>query len=203
MLICLINKLKKGIKSMNFYSNFSKRRSFINKLFLPLFLSFIPLQIYSARALEFQWNPNDNFRRLTWHQTNPKKNSKNKIFFFYRPSDRKTGLLTINVKIPDNFKSTLKPKNISLCRVNIGGFTSRTKCLENIPSDIQINKKDKKVELLPISPLPSDKESYAIVFKVNNPQRAGLYQFHSYGKSSGPIPVSSYIGSWTIKIDQL
>jgi len=188
---------------MDFHSNSSNKKSLINKLFLPLLLSFIPLQIYSARALEFQWNQNDNFKRLTWRQTNPKKNSKNKIFFLYRPSDRKTGLLTINIKIPKNFKSTLKSKNISLCKVNIGGFESRTKCLENIPSDIQINKADKKVEIYPISPLPSNKESYAIVFKVNNPQKSGLYQFHSFGKSSGPIPVSSYIGSWTIKIDQL
>ena len=194
---------QKGIKSMNFYSDFSNKKSIINKLFLPLLLSFIPLQIHSARALEFQWNPSDNYKRLIWRQTNPKKNSKNKIFFLYRPSDRKTGLLTINVKVPENFKSTLKPKNISLCKVNIGGFESRTKCQEIIPSDIKINQEEKKVEIYPISPLPSNKESYAIVFKVNNPQRSGLYQFHSFGKSSGPIPVSTYLGSWTLRIDQL
>tara|TARA_B100000212_G_C27242972_1_gene476767 strand:- start:294 stop:860 length:567 start_codon:yes stop_codon:yes gene_type:complete len=188
---------------MNFYSNFSNKKSLKNILFLPLLLSFVPLQFDKVRALEFQWNPNTNYKRLTWHQTNAKKNSKNKIFFLYRPSDRKTGFLTINIKIPDNFKSTLKPKNISLCRVNIGGFNSRTECLEDIPSKVEINKGDKKVEIYPISPMPSNKESYAIVFKVNNPQRSGLYQFHSFGQSSGPIPVSSYIGSWTIKIDQL
>jgi len=185
------------------YSNFSNKKSLINTLSLSLLLTYIPFQIQSSRALEFQWNPNDNFKKLTWYQTNPKKNSKNKIFFFYRPSDRKTGLLSINIRIPDNFKSTLKPKNISLCRVNIGGFESRTKCLENIPSSIEINPKDKKVEIYPISPVPSNKESYALVFKVNNPQKAGLYQFHSFGKSSGPIPVGRYLGSWTIKIDQL
>jgi len=194
---------QKRIKPMKFYSNSLNKKSLVNILFLPLLLNFIPLHDSSARALEFQWNPNDNYKRLTWHQTNSKKNSKNKIFFLYRPSDRKTGFLTINLKIPDNFKSTLKTRNISLCRVNIGGFESRTKCLENIPSDIQINKEDKKVEIYPISPLPSNRESYAIVFKINNPQRSGLYQFHSFGKSSGPVPVGRYLGSWTLKIDQL
>ena len=187
---------------MNFYSNLSNKKSLINILSLSLLTNFIPFQFDSARALEFQWNPDSNYKRLMWRQTNPKKNSKNKIFFLYRPSDRKTGLLTINVKVPKNFKSTLKSKNISLCKVNIGGFDSKTKCLESIPSDIQINQEDKKVEIYPISPIPSSKESYAIVFKVNNPQRSGLYQFHSFGKSSGPIPISSYLGSWTIKIDQ-
>ena len=38
--------------------------------------------------------------------------------------------------------------------------------------------------------------------KVTNPNKSGLYQFHSFGKSSGAIPVSSYLGSWTININQ-
>tara|TARA_B100000212_G_scaffold325341_1_gene286923 strand:+ start:492 stop:1058 length:567 start_codon:yes stop_codon:yes gene_type:complete len=188
---------------MNIYSNLSNKKSLLNLLLLPLFLLNLPLQFNSTQAFEFQWDTNDKYRKLKWHQTNPKKNSKNKIFLFYRPSDRNTGLLSINVKIPENFKTILKPKNISLCKVKIGGFDTRTKCLENVPSDIEINREDKKIEIYPISPIPSNKESYAVVLKVNNPQRSGLYQFHSFGKSSGPIPVGSYLGSWTIRIDQL
>ena len=184
-----------------YYKNHIKK--IINLIsFSTVFLSFTPINFNSLNALEFQWDNNSDYKKLNWHQTNPGRKSKNKIFLFYKPSDRKTGLLSINVKIPDNFKSTLKPKNISLCRVNIGGFDSKTKCLENIPSDIDVNKKDKKVEIYPISPVPANRDSYAVVFKVVNPQRSGLYQFHSFGKSSGPIPIASYMGSWTIKIDQ-
>ena len=185
----------------HYYKNHIKK--IINLIsFSTVFLSFTPINFNSLNALEFQWDNNSDYKKLNWHQTNPGRKSKNKIFLFYKPSDRKTGLLSINVKIPDNFKSTLKPKNISLCRVNIGGFDSKTKCLENIPSDIDVNKKDKKVEIYPISPVPANRDSYAVVFKVVNPQRPGLYQFHSFGKSSGPIPISSYMGSWTIKISQ-
>jgi len=173
-------------------------------LFLPLLTSFIPNQTHLAKAgLEFQWDDNSDYKRLRWHQTNPRKKAKNKIFLFYRPSDRKTGLLSLNIKVPKNFKSTLKTKNISLCRVNIGGFNSKTKCLENIPADIEMNSETKKVEIYPFSPLPKNKESYAVVFKVSNPHKSGLYQFHTFAKSSGAIPVASYLGSWTIKIDQL
>ena len=46
----------------------------------------------------------------------------------------------------------------------------------------------------------SNKESYAIVLKANNPRRSGLYQFHSYGQPSGKS-VLNYLGSWTIVID--
>ena len=137
----------------------------------------------------------------TYDQKTATKNYKNKIFLFLRPSDRKTGLLSINVKIPDKFKSSIKSKNVTLCKAKIGGYTAKSKCIDNIPSDIVFNKDTKKVEIYPITPVPSDKDTYAIVFKINNPKKSGLYQLHSFGKSSGPIPVSNYIGSWTITID--
>ena len=186
---------------MNYYKKFFFNKS-INALLISTFLiPFIPFLDKSAKSFEFQWDPNDGYKRLRWHQRTAEKNFKNKIFFFFRPSDRKTGLLSINIKIPKNFKSTLKPKNIIFCRANLGGFSSKTACLENIPSDIVLDKETKRLEIYPINPVPSDKDTYAVVLKINNPRRSGLYQFHSFGKSSGPIPVSNYIGSWTINID--
>ena len=186
---------------MNFYSRSSFYKTIIRLLLSTTLVSLIPFHFKTVKALEFQWNPNDGYKRLRWYQKTSEKNFKNKIFFFFTPRDRKTGLLSINIKIPDNFKSTLKLKNITLCKANLGGYTSRTECKENIPSDIVLDKETKRLEIYPISPLPSNKDTYAVVLKINNPRRSGLYQFHSFGKSSGPIPVSSYIGSWTITID--
>ena len=185
---------------------FYHKKKFLNKsintlIILNTLVSLVPLKFNSAKALEFQWNPNDGYKQLKWYQRTAEKNFKNTIFFFFRPSDRKTGLLSINIKIPKNFKSNLKPKNISLCKANIGGYASRTKCIKNIPSDVVLNKETKKLEIYPITPIPSNKDTYAVVFKMNNPRRSGLYQFHSFGKSSGPIPVGNYLGSWTINID--
>ena len=183
------------------YSRFTLRKK-INSLFLSgIFVSLLPFYTNSTNALEFQWNPTDGYKRLRWYQRTATKNIKNKIFLFLRPSDRKTGLLSINIKIPEKFNSSIKPKNIILCKANMGGYTSKSKCLNNIPSDVVLNKETNKIEIYPISPVPSDKDTYAVVFKINNPRKSGLYQFHSFGKSSGPIPVSNYIGSWTIIID--
>ena len=112
-----------------------------------------------------------------------------------------TALKEDMIKVPKNFKSTLKTKNITFCKANFGGYTSKTKCIEDIPSDIVFDDKNKRLEIYPISPVPSNKETYAVVLKINNPRRSGLYQFHSFGKSSGPIPVSNYLGSWTININ--
>ena len=186
---------------MNYYSRFSVKKIIKSLIFSTILVSFVPFNIDSAKSLEFQWNQNDGYKRLRWYQRTSEKNFKNKIFLFLRPNDRKTGFLSINIKFPDKFKSTLKQKNVTFCKAKIGAFTAKTKCIEEIPSDIVLDKKTKRLEIYPINPVPSDKDTYAVVFKISNPRRSGLYQFHSFGKSSGPIPVSSYIGSWTITID--
>ena len=120
-----------------------------------------------------------------------------------RPNDRATDLLKINLAIPKTFKSTLKTEKISFCKVRIGGFEDRTKCLENIPADLEINKEEsglRSLNIYPYRPIPTNKDSYAIVLKVINPKRSGLYQFHSYGQYKGSS-ASTYLGSWTIGID--
>ena len=154
-------------------------------------------------GLEFQWDQNSGFRRLRWFQKENKRRFRNTLYFFFRPSDRNSELLKINLAIPKGFKSNLYKEKISLCKVRIGGFQSRTKCLEDIPADIEINTDEsslRSINIYPYSPIPLNKESYAIVLKANNPKRSGLYQFHSFGQPAGKS-VSSYLGSWTIVID--
>jgi len=155
-------------------------------------------------GLEFQWDQNTGYKKLKWFQKDSNKNFRNKIYFFLRPRDRNVDLLKVDLAIPKTFKTKIKADNISLCKVNIGGFESRTKCLEDVPIDIEI-KNDESIEkkiinIYPLSQLPSSKDSYAIVLKAKNPKRSGLFQFHSYGQPTGK-PSSSYLGSWTIVID--
>ncbi len=160
--------------------------------------------IQDAKAgLEFQWDQDSSYRRLKWFQKENMRKFRNKIYFFLRPSDRRTDLLKINLAIPKTFKSTLKKEKISFCRVRIGGFENRTKCLEDIQADIEIKTDEsglRSIDIYPYSPIPSNKDSYAIVLKVFNPKKSGLFQFHSYGQPKGKS-FSSYLGSWTIVID--
>ena len=161
-------------------------------------------KIQDAKAgLEFQWDQNSYFRQLKWFQKENKRRFRNTIYFFLRPSDRRTDLLKINLAIPKTFKSTLKNEKISFCKVKIGGFDSRTKCLEDIPADIEINTDEsglRSLDIYPYSPISYNKDSYAIVLKIFNPEKSGLFQFHSYGQPKGKS-ILSYLGSWTILID--
>ena len=173
---------------------------------IPTILVSTPLfnNIKGAKAgLEFQWDSNSGYRRLKWFQKENKRKFRNTIYFFFRPYDRKTDLLKINLAIPKTFKSTLKNEKINFCKVSIGGFESRTKCIEDIPADFEINTEEsglRSLNIYPYSPIPSNKDSYAIVLKVFNPNKTGLFQFHSYGQYKGKL-VSTYLGSWTIGID--
>ena len=173
---------------------------------IPTILIFTPLfdNIQKAKAgLEFQWDQDDSYRRLKWFQKENRRRFRNTIYFFLRPSDRRTDLLKINLAIPKTFKSTLKNEKISFCKVRIGGFENRTKCLEDIPADIEINTDEsglRSLDIYPYSPIPTNKDSYAIVFKIFNPKKSGLFQFHSFGQHKGKS-FSSYLGSWTIVID--
>ena len=157
----------------------------------------------SKAGMEFQWDQNSGLKKLKWYQKENRKNFKNTIYFFFRPMDRNAELLKIKLAIPKPFKSTLKKEKISFCKVRVGGFESRTKCLETIPADIEINTDEsalRSINIYPYSPIPNNKDSYAIVLRVFNPKKSGLFQFHSYGQPKGKT-VSNYLGSSTITIN--
>ena len=190
------------LKTKKLVLNFKILRFFLIPSFIFLNPFFSNFQDAKA-GLEFQWDQNSGYRRLKWYQKENKRRFRNKIYFFLRPSDRTSDLLKINLAIPKTFKSTLDKEKISLCRVRIGGYENRTKCLESIPADFELNTEEsllRSLNIYPYSPIPNNKESYAIVLNVFNPKKSGLYQFHSYGQPKGKS-VSSYLGSWTIVID--
>lgn len=151
-------------------------------LFSPIIIS-LPLffNLNEAKAgLEFQWDQNTGYRKLKWFQKEKKRRLRNTIYFFFRPSDRKADLLKINLAIPKTFNSKLTTDNIKFCKVKIGGFESRTKCIDEIPADIEIKKDNSSLDIYPYSPIPYNKDSYAIVLRIYNPKKTGLFQFHSF-----------------------
>ena len=175
-------------------------------LFSPLLIS-IPLFLANSdvkAGIEFQWDQDSGYRRLKWYQKENTKRLRNTIFFFFRPTDRKADLLKISLKMPKTFDSNLKDK-VSICQVRIGGFTERTKCIQDIPADVEIvetNEGNSTIAIFPYNPIPANKDSYAVVFKkIFNPKKPGLKQFHSYGLYTQAESSSRYLGSWTIVID--
>ena len=64
--------------------------------------------VQDAKAgMEFQWNQDDGFRRLKWFQKENQRKFRNKIYFFLRPSDRRTCLLYTSPSPRDLYRSRM------------------------------------------------------------------------------------------------
>ena len=155
-----------------------------------------------SSAFEYQWNADPDYRQLRYYQSTKDPLDRAKYYFFLRGRERKDNTIKLTIKIPDYFDAKIKPDKLSLCKVKRGGFTGRTRCLEKVPSVIEINDKQTSIEIFPKSPIPKNKENYAISMKIFNPRKGGMYQIQALSQSQQPgeIPISTYLGTWNITV---
>ena len=185
--------------------------STIKKVFFIGFSAFLlgtgssilaPKSSASPGFFEIQWDADPDYRRLRYYQSTREKLDRASYYFFLRGKERKDNTIKLTIKIPDYFDAKIKPEKLSLCKVKLGGFTGRTRCLEKVPSVIEINDKQTSIEIFPKSPLPKNKENYAISMKIFNPRKGGMYQIQALSQSQQPgeIPISTYLGTWNITV---
>ena len=154
-----------------------------------------------ASGLQFRWDQDSSYKKLHYLQTSKSRLDRSTYYFLLRKNQRESAILKLSLKFPSYFKATLKNKNITLCRAKIGGFKGRTKCLQKLPAAIEIDKSMKTIDIYPSDPIPADKSAYAVVLKIFNPRKAGMYQINTYSQSPGELPISQYLGSYLIEID--
>ena len=161
-----------------------------------------PTSSASPGLFEFQWDPDPDYRRLRYYQSSSNALDRATYYFFLRGRERKGNIIKLTLKVPDYFKAKIKPEKLSLCKVKIGGFEGRTRCLENIPSVIEINDSQTSIEIFPERPIPKNKDSYAVVMKIFNPRKGGMFQFQALSQVQQPgvIPISTYLGTWNISV---
>ncbi len=156
----------------------------------------------SSKSFEFQWNPEPGYRRLSYYQSSTEPMERASYYFFLRGGERKDNIIKLTLKIPDYFQSKIKSEKLSLCKVIIGGFRERTRCIENVPSVIEINDDQTTIEIFPKNPVPRNKDNYAVVMKIFNPRKGGMFQIQGLSQSQRPgeIPISTYLGTWNITV---
>jgi len=186
--------------------SFSKRNLLKSIFTIGLISSCFYLEAINTKSpalsnmLEFRWDKDDNYKKLKYYQTSSTKMDRATYYFFLRKTDRKTGILKLSLKFPEYFKAKLKEKKITLCEAKIGGYSSRSRCLNNIPSTIEINEKEKTIDIFPNDPIPADKKTYAVKLKMFNPRKAAMYQVNAFSQSPGELPISLYLGSYLFEI---
>ena len=161
-----------------------------------------PKSLASPGFFEYQWDPEPGYRKLKYYQSSSESLDRAKYYFFLRSKERKENIIKLTLTVPDYFESKIKSEKISLCKVKIGGFSGRTSCLEDVPSVIEVNDQQTFIEIFPKRPIPLNKDSYAIVMKIFNPRKPGMFQFQALAQSQQPgeIPISTYLGTWNVSV---
>ncbi len=159
-----------------------------------------PQSFASPGFFEYQWDPEPGYKRLKYYQSSSERNERSTYYFFLRGKERKADIKKLTIAVPDYFEAKIKTNKLSLCKVKIGGYNARTRCLENIPSLIEVNDKQTIIEILPEKPILNNKDNYAVVMKIFNPRKRGMFQFRALSHNTDEIPISTYLGTWNIDV---
>jgi len=161
-----------------------------------------PKSTASPGFFEYQWDPEPGYKRLKYFQSSSEPLDRATYFFFLRGKERKDNTIKLTLKVPDYFEAKIRSKKLSLCKVKIGGFKGRTRCLEKVPSLIEVNDNQTSIEIFPERPIPRNKDNYAVVMKIFNPRKAGMFQIQALSQSQQPgeMPISTYLGTWNVSV---
>ncbi len=159
-----------------------------------------PQSTASPGFFEYQWDPEPGYKKLKYYQSSSERNERSTYYFFLRGKERKEDIEKLTITVPDYFEAKIKTKKLNLCKVKVGGYTERTRCLENIPSIIRVNDKQTTIEIFPEKPIPNNKDNYAVVMKIFNPRKRGMFQFRALSQKGGDIAISTYLGTWNIDV---
>ena len=154
----------------------------------------------SPGFFEHQWNPEPGYKRLSYYQSASERLERSTYYLFLRGRERQDVIEKLTIVVPDYFEAKIKPKRISLCKVKVGGYTARTRCLQSIPSLIKVNEKQTAIEISPKEPIPYNKDNYAVVMKIFNPRNRGMFQLQAISQKGSDIPISTYLGTWNIDV---
>ena len=164
-------------------------------------INFPKKAVANSSMMEFRWDQSRQYKKLYYWQSSKDKRERSTYYFVMRPKDRKTAILKLKLSFPKYFDAKLKAKKFTLCRVELGGMLDKTRCKEKIPTIFEIAKDQSYVEAFPKQIIPADEQSYAVVMKIFNPHQAGMFQINGIAQTPGDVPISTYIGSWTVDID--
>ena len=183
--------------------------STIKKVFFIGFSAFLfgtgasvlaPKTSASPGFFEYNWDPEPGYKRLKYYQSSSERNDRATYYLFLKGKERKEDIVKLNITVPDYFEAKIKTKKLSFCKVKVGGYTTRTRCIENVPSQFKINDKQTSIEIFPEKPIPANKDNYALLMKIFNPRKRGMFQFQALSQKAGQIPISTYLGTWNIDV---
>ncbi len=159
-----------------------------------------PNNVKAGSLMEFRWDAPKNYKKLYYWQSSSDKRDRATYYLVIRERDRNAAILKLSITIPEYFDATIRPKNLSLCKLQLGGMLTKTKCTEKIPAVFEVAKDQSEIDIFPGQPIPAEGH-IALVMKIFNPDSSGMFQFNALAQAPGDIPMAGYLGSWNIDIE--
>ncbi len=197
-----LNPMLKNLKKININSRKLAAVTGIGAGLIATGMAIETLNASSLKAgslMEFRWDSSGNYKKLYYWQSSSEKRDRATYYLTIREKDRNAAILKLSITIPDYFDAKIKPKKLSLCKIQLGGMLSKTKCIERIPAVFEVAKDSSEIDIFPSQPIPAEGH-FAIVMKIFNPSSAGMFQFNALAQAPGDVPMAGYLGSWNIDI---
>lgn len=150
--------------------------------------------------MSYRWENSRDFRSLTCFMTETTRLRRSEYYLKLRQKDRNKAILKLSITLPENFDSKINPKQVRLCEMSDGGMLSRTRCEKVIPATVEVSANGRAIEIFPDTPV-SDKGTIGVHMTLFNPFTATMFQLNAMAQAPGDLPVSEYLGSWTIQIE--
>lgn len=105
----------------------------------------------------------------------------------------KTAIAHFVISYPEYYKGSFDTKNVE---VNVKD--------KKIPlSEVKWDKENHALEIFPQDAIPAGNRVEVILSNVKNPSNSGVYYFNCSIQSPGDVPLSRYLGTWIISINNM
>ena len=78
-------------------------------------LNVAPKSSASPGFFEYQWYPEEGYKKLRYLQSSSERLERATYFFFLRGKERKADISKLTLRVPDYFDAKIKPEKLSLC----------------------------------------------------------------------------------------
>ncbi len=154
-------------------------------------------------GLTLRWNGNEGgFKELKYILNSGRTNALDTWMMILPGKELDVAAIQVSVTYPAYFAGRFDNSAVKLKLCNAGGVLARTRCEEDVPlSSVEIDRDNGRIDFFPAKPIPAGTTVGVVFDSMINPSNPGMLQFNASIISPGDLPLSKYVGSWLITIE--
>jgi len=162
-----------------------------------------PVVAQSLPGLTLRWNGNEGgFKELKYVLNSGRTNALDTWMLLLPGKELDVAAMQVSVTYPSYFNGRFDNSAVKLKLCSAGGVMARTRCDKDVPtSSIEVDRDNGRIDFFPTKPIPAGTTIGVVFDSMINPSNPGMLQFNASIISPGDLPLSKYVGSWLITIE--